>query len=283
MGHFPEVARGRTRREGRDGAARHRSARAVSDSRRPCTADGSSCKSAAPSPTIVATRDDSDNAHGGSSHGQRAAHGTRFHGRAAGTRGRVLRRPDDEGRAQLPDQRPPVTAVLHPRSRPDQAGRRRGQSRPRAAGPRSRRRDRPGRTGGRGRQAERPVRGRRLPDRLGHVDQHERQRGDLEPGHRDARGRAGLAGPGPSQRPRQRGPVVERRDPDGHPRRGAERPVRRADPGAGAPSRRAGAQGGGVHADRQDRPGRTCRTRRPSGSARSSRATRARWNGASGG
>ena len=205
-------------------------------------ADGLSCKPAAPSPTIVATVDYPTT---GRERGLMADERTERDsmGRAAGTRGRVLRRPDDAGRAQLPDQRPAVPAVLHPRSRPDQAGSRRGQPRPRTARPRARRRDRPRRRGGRGRQAERSVRGRRLPDRLGHVDQHERQRGDLEPGHRDARRRARLAGPGPSERPRQRGTVVERRDPDGYPRRGAERPLRRADPGAGAPARRTGAEG----------------------------------------
>ena len=38
-------------------------------------------------------------------------------------------------------------------------------------------------------QARRPVPDRRLSDRLGHVEQHERQRGDRQPGDRDARRR----------------------------------------------------------------------------------------------
>ena len=43
----------------------------------------------------------------------------------------------------------------------------------------------------------RPVPGRRLPDRLRHLDQHERQRGDRQSGHRASRRR-------PLRRPRSR-------------------------------------------------------------------------------
>ena len=53
------------------------------------------------------------------------------------------------------------------------------------------------------RRARRPVPDRRLPDRLGHLVEHERQRGHREPRRR---GR-------PRQRPRQHGPVVQRRLP----------------------------------------------------------------------
>ena len=56
---------------------------------------------------------------------------------------------------------------------------------------------------GRRRRARRPVPDRRLPDRLGHLVEHERQRG-----HRGARRRAG-----PPERPREHGPVVQRRLP----------------------------------------------------------------------
>ena len=55
-----------------------------------------------------------------------------------------------------------------------------------------------------------------LADRLGHAVEHERQRGDLEPRHRDAGRRDGLEEAGPSQRSRQHEPVVERHLSDGH-------------------------------------------------------------------
>ena len=79
--------------------------------------------------------------------------------------------------------------------------------RPRQADRRGRRRDRRG-------QARRPVPDRRLPDRLGHLVEHERQRGDRQPRRR---GR-------PPQRPREHGAVVQRRLPE-------RRPPRRARPG----------------------------------------------------
>ena len=59
----------------------------------------------------------------------------------------------------------------------------------------------------RGRRVRRPVPDRRVPDRLGDLLEHERQRGDREPGRR---GR-------PPQRPRQHGPVLQRRVPLGGP------------------------------------------------------------------
>ena len=62
-------------------------------------------------------------------------------------------------------------------------------------------------------RARRPVPDRRLPDRLRHLVEHERQRGD-----RQARRRRG-----PPQRPRQHGPVLERRLPLGRPPGGARR------------------------------------------------------------
>ena len=71
-----------------------------------------------------------------------------------------------------------------------------------------------GRRGGR-RPARRPVPDRRLPDRLRHLLEHERQRGDREPRRR---GRA-------PERPREHGAVVERRVPvGGAPGGGGQRP-----------------------------------------------------------
>ena len=87
------------------------------------------------------------------------------------------------------------------------------------------------------------VPGRRLPDRLGHVDEHERQRGHRPPG-------VGRAGPcGPPERSRQRVAVVERRRPDGDPPGRDPRAHRTDPPGARPPhSVTAGAQR--THRDR---------------------------------
>ena len=61
------------------------------------------------------------------------------------------------------------------------------------------------------RRVRRPVPDRRVPDRLGHLVEHERQRGDRD-----------VAGDGrPPERRRQHGPVVQRRVPVGRPPRGA--------------------------------------------------------------
>ena len=70
----------------------------------------------------------------------------------------------------------------------------------------------------------RPVPHRRVPDRLGHLVEHERQRGDRPPRRASAR----VEPAGAPQRPRQRRAVVQRRVPVGHPpgrRRGDRRPT----------------------------------------------------------
>ena len=72
-------------------------------------------------------------------------------------------------------------------------------------------------------RARRPVPDRRLPDRLGHVVEHERQRGHRQPRRRR---RA-------PQRPRQHGPVLQRRLPE----RRAPRRARRGDEPAAARAR----------------------------------------------
>ena len=66
------------------------------------------------------------------------------------------------------------------------------------------------------RQTQRPVPSAHLADRQRHADQHERERGHLEPRHRDRRRRAGIEEADPSQRRRQHVAVVERHVPDGH-------------------------------------------------------------------
>ncbi len=112
-------------------------------------------------------------------------------------------------------------------------------------------------------RARRPVPRRRVPDRLRHLVEHERQRGDRQPRRRRR----------PPQRSRQHGPVVQRRlslgGPSRRPRRGDERPAPRPR-GAGRRPRR---EGRGVRRPRQvgahPPDGRRARSR----SARSSRAS----------
>ncbi len=76
---------------------------------------------------------------------------------------------------------------------------------------------------GRRRRLRRALPDRRLPDGLGHLDQHEHERGDQPP-------RVGAAGrgEGPPQRRRQQVPVLERHDPDGAPAVGRRSRSRRS-------------------------------------------------------
>ena len=100
------------------------------------------------------------------------------------------------------------------RARDTQKGGGDRQRRPRQA---SRGQDGPDRPGGRRgdrRQARRPFPAARLADRLGHADQHERQRGHLEPRHRDRGRRDGFENAGPPERRRKQIAVVERHVPD---------------------------------------------------------------------
>ena len=65
-----------------------------------------------------------------------------------------------------------------------------------------------GRGGGQGRP-RRPIPITHLADGQRHPDQHERQRGHLQPGHRAERRGHGLQGARPPQRPRQHVPVLQ--------------------------------------------------------------------------
>ena len=81
-------------------------------------------------------------------------------------------------------------------------------------------------------QLRRPVPHRRVSDRLGHVEQHERQRGDRQSGHRTGRRRPLQPRKAdPSQRPRQHGPKHQRHLPHGHPRGRGPGDPRRFDAG----------------------------------------------------
>ena len=132
---------------------------------------------------------------------------------------------------------------------------------------------------GRGRgaraQARRALRRRPVPGGRRHVAQHERERGAGEPRQRAARRQARRVRARASERPREHGAVDQRHDPHEHP---AVRAVAAAGAGDGVrgAARRAGGEGARVRPHREGRAARTCRTRCPSGSDRSSPRTRAR-------
>ena len=139
----------------------------------------------------------------------------RFHGPDRGRRRQVLGRADRAVAASLQHRRRAFSAAADPRVRRHQEGRGAGEwrtGRPaRRTGlahrPRGRRSDR--------RQARRALPAVRLADRQRHADEHERQRGHLEPRDRDGRRRDGQQEADPSERPRQSRPVVERHVSDG--------------------------------------------------------------------
>ena len=101
---------------------------------------------------------------------------------------------------------------------------------------------RPHRPGGRRdhrRQARRRVPAVGVADRQRHADEHERQRGDLEPRHRARRRRAGVEEAGPPERRREHVAVVERHVPDrdAHRRGGGDRARARCRRSAGSATR----------------------------------------------
>ncbi|CAK7281358.1 hypothetical protein SGPA1_12151 [Streptomyces misionensis JCM 4497] len=147
---------------------------------------------------------------------------------------------DAARRRELPGVRAAHRACAHRGAGADQGRRGEGERRTRRAGqgrgPGDPGGGRGGRPGGLGRALPR----RRLPDRFGHLVQHEHQRGDRHPRRRAARpGRA-------PERPRQRLAVVQRRLPLLHPHRGHRRRHPGPGPGAGAPRRRLRTQERGV-------------------------------------
>ena len=155
----------------------------------------------------------------------------------------ALGRGDRQGDRQLPGLRAADPRPRRPLAGADQGRRGAGERRARPARRRHRRADRRRRRRGRRRRARRPVPDRRLPDRLRHLVEHERQRGDREPRRRRR----------PPERPREHGPVVERRLPVGRPPGGARRGDPRPAAGDGRARLGAGAQGGGVRRRRQGR------------------------------
>ncbi len=189
-------------------------------------------------------------AHDGARRGRRPGHPdrARLDGRDGRPCGGPLRRLDPAGRPELPDLRPADAACLHPGPGPDQAGRRRGQRRAGPARPGCCRRNRGCRRRGRRGPPRRRLPDRHLPDGLGHLDQHERERGDRPSCRRPARAA------GPSQRRGERRPILERHDPqrDAAGRRPGDpdEPPARAGPAAPGPR----GQGPRVRPDRENRP-----------------------------
>ena len=191
------------------------------------------------------------------------SHRTRHDGRRRGARRPVLGGPDPAQRRAL-RHRPRHVRVGSggdpgARAAEEECGAR--EPRPRAARRRGLPGDRAGRRRGGAWRARRPLPTRRLPDRVGHAEQHERQRGHRQPGDRDPRGRARVEVAGAPQRRRQQEPVQQRHLPHRRARGRGARAGRAAAPGR----RRAG---GGAGAPRppssatSSRSGApTCRTR----------------------
>ena len=96
----------------------------------------------------------------------------------------IVGNPDGAGRRQLPDRPPAARPADRPRPRPGEAPRRGGEPPPRRRPARrgDGRRHRVGRPSHRVGRARRAVPDRRVPDRVGDVDEHERQRGDRHAG-----------------------------------------------------------------------------------------------------
>ena len=118
----------------------------------------------------------------------------RQHGRDRGSGRPLLGRADPAVAAELPDRRRPLFPRDDPGPRGGQEGVGRGERGAGRARARDRRPDHRGgcRSGRRGPRRPLPARG--LADGLGHPVEHERQRGDLEPRHRDGGGRDGVQG-----------------------------------------------------------------------------------------
>ena len=139
-----------------------------------------------------------------------------FLGETADPRRRLLRRPDAQGPGELPHHGHAHVpgALLRQGLRLREEGRRHGEPGPRRARRQDRRRHHPRvRPGDRGRDA-RPVRDGLHPGRRGHLDQHERQRGDRQPRPREPRPQEGRVPVRQSERPREFRAVHERRLPD---------------------------------------------------------------------
>ena len=135
----------------------------------------------------------------------------------------LLGRADAALDRQFPHRRGSHAGAAGARDRHRQARGGRNQHGARLARYQARPRHRARRAGSDRRHARGAFSARGLADRLRHAEQHECQRGDLQPRDRNARRRARLEKPGASQRSRQYEPVVERQLPDRDAYRGGGR------------------------------------------------------------
>ena len=137
----------------------------------------------------------------------------RHHGKNRRAQGPLLRRANGAFADPLRHRHGPHAARSHPRLRHPEKGLRAGEPRPRQAHARPDRPDRQSRRRSRRGQARQPFPPARLADRQRHAEQHERQRGHLQPRHRDGRRRHRLEEAGASQRPREHVAVLQRHLP----------------------------------------------------------------------
>ena len=110
--------------------------------------------------------------------------------------------------------------------------------------------------GGRGfrRKARRSFSAARLADRQRHAEQHERQRGHLQPRDRDGGRQARLEEAGPSERPREHVAILQRHLSRRHVHRRRAGDRAHAAARGEEPARRARRQGEGIRLHREDRP-----------------------------
>src|SRR5664280_1522492 len=188
----------------------------------------------------------------GEAHGH--ANRERHDGRDRGPGRPLLGRADAAFAPELRDRRDPVRAADDPRIRDPQESGGRREPRPRPPPAREGRAHRRRRGGSRRREARRALSSRRLPDRQRHADEHERERGDLEPRDRTGGRRPRLEGPDSPERRREQIAILERHVPDRDVDRGRLRDRGTAPSRSEETTRRPRCEVEGVRGRREDRP-----------------------------
>src|SRR5664280_2218560 len=188
----------------------------------------------------------------GEAHGH--ANRERHDGRDRGPGRPLLGRADAAFAPELRDRRDPVRAADDPRIRDPQESGGRREPRPRPPPAREGRAHRRRRGGSRRREARRALSSRRLPDRQRHADEHERERGDLEPRDRTGGRRPRLEGPDSPERRREQIAILERHVPDLDVDRGRLRDRGTAPSRSEETTRRPRCEVEGVRGRREDRP-----------------------------
>ena len=187
---------------------------------------------------------------------ERVPHRVRQHGRDPGRRLALLGSADRTVAPPLLDRRPGLrTHAARGGARDGRAEEGGGHGEPGRRPPRRRARAPHHRRGGRGdrRDARRALPAVRVADRLRHADEHERQRGRLQPRDRDGRRRDGLEDARASERPREHVAVLERHVPDRDAHRGGRDDRSAAPAERPAVARRVGGAREGVRRHREDR------------------------------